>query len=110
MVVEPLSSLYVTRTLLLFSPLFTALSKSDCGSLPLLSSKMPIEKVFGPGSYPGCHWVRYPLSVLHGVCSSVGRVPFCESGGRGIVTHHTHRGQIGYTKTKYILTGWFDFI
>jgi hypothetical protein len=23
---------------------------------------------------------------------------------------HTHRGQISYTKTKYILTGWFDFI
>jgi hypothetical protein len=23
---------------------------------------------------------------------------------------HTHRGQISYTKTKYILTGWFHFI
>ena len=23
---------------------------------------------------------------------------------------HTHRGQISYTKTKYILTGWFDFV
>jgi hypothetical protein len=25
---------------------------------------MPIGKVSGPGSYPGCHWARYPLSVL----------------------------------------------
>ena len=81
---------------------------------------MPIEKVFGPGSYPGCHWVRYPLSVrdaqsvyalardlfsqrrclkstspltewgfLYGVCSSIGRVPGCDSGGSGIVTHHS---------------------
>ena len=25
---------------------------------------MPIGKVSGPGSYPGCHWVRYPLLVL----------------------------------------------
>jgi hypothetical protein len=23
---------------------------------------------------------------------------------------YTHRGQISYTKTKYILTGWFDFV
>ena len=26
---------------------------------------MPIGKVSEPGSYPGCHWVRYPLSVLY---------------------------------------------
>ena len=23
---------------------------------------------------------------------------------------HTHRGQISYTKTKYITTGWFSYI
>ena len=27
--------------------------------------------------------------VLYGVCSSIGRVPGCDSGGSGIVTHHS---------------------
>ena len=52
---------------------------------------MPIGEVSGPGSYPGCHWVRYPLSVLHGVCSSVGRASDCDSRGHGFDPHHTHK-------------------
>jgi hypothetical protein len=52
---------------------------------------IPIGKVFGPGSYPGCHWVRYPLLVQYGVCSSVGRALDCGSRGRGFDPHRTHK-------------------
>ena len=31
------------------------------------------------------------LSSIYGVCSSIGRASVCESGGNGIVTHHTHK-------------------
>jgi hypothetical protein len=58
---------------------------------------MPIGEVSGPGSYPGCHWVRYPLSVLHGVCSSVGRASDCDSEGPWVrppsYTQIVHNGQ-----------------
>ena len=30
---------------------------------------------------------------LNGVCSSIGRVPDCDSGGSGIETHHTPKEQ-----------------